>query len=159
MTNLPDMAGAAAEIELGDKTYLMRPLSIDEIAQFERWVDDAPIRQAVRNLDGLSAELRIELLRQAQETAQKASLENPEIRQKRITAQMSTMNGICYLIWLSLLREQPEITLKEIAQLLTMDSLPYVQERLDIINGFSSPSPKRVSKATARSKAPRKRSR
>ena len=159
MTNLPDMAGAAAEITLGDKTYLMRPLSIDEIAQFERWVDDAPIRQAVRNLGGLSAELRIELLRQAQETAQKASLQSPEIRQERITAQMSSMNGICYLIWLSLRREQPELTQEEVAQRLTMESLPYVQERLDSINGFSSPSPNRVSKKAPRKARPKRKSR
>ena len=153
MTNLPDMAGAAAEIELGGKTYLMRPLTIDDFAQFERWVDDAPIRRAVRNLDGLAPDLQTKMLQQAQEAAGRASEDNPEKRQGRITAQMTSMSGICYLIWLSLRREQPELDLQTVSQMLTLDKLPYVQQRLDEINGFSSPSPKRVSQ-----KAPRRRS-
>ena len=145
MTNLPDMAGAAAEIELGGKTYLMRPLSIDEFAQFERWVDDAPIRRAARNLDGLAPELQTQLLEYAQAEASTASQDNPEKRQGRITAQMTSMSGICYLIWLSLRREQPELDLQTVSQMLSLDKLPYIQQRLDDINGFSSPSRKRAS--------------
>ncbi len=146
MTNLPDMAGAAAEISLNGKTYLMRPLSIDEFAQFERWVDDAPIRQAVRNLDGLSPDLQTKMLQQAQEAASQASQDNPEKRQGRITAQMTSMSGISYLIWLSLRREQPDLSLEAVSQMLTLDKLPYVQQRLDEINGFSGPSRKRASR-------------
>ncbi len=152
MTNLPDMAGAAAEIELGGKSYLMRPLSINEFAQFERWVDDAPIRQAARNLDGLSADLQMKMLQQAQEAASRASQDNPEKRQNRISAQMTSMGGISYLIWLSLRQEQPELSLEAVSQMLTLDKLPYIQQRLDDINGFSSPSRKRTSQ-----NAPRKR--
>ncbi len=153
MTNLPDMAGAAAEIILGDKTHLMRPLTIDDFAQFERWVDDAPIRQAVRNLDGLTPDLQTKMLQQAQEAASLASQDDPEKRQGRITAQMASMSGISYLIWLSLRREQSELTLEAVAQMLTLDKLPYVQQRLDEINGLTGPSPKRGSQT----KAPRKR--
>ncbi len=150
MTNLPDMAGAAAEIELGGKTYRMRPLSIDEFAQFERWVDDAPIRQAVRNLDGLSPELQTKMLQQAQEAASRTSQDSPEKRQGRIAAQMTSMSGISYLIWLSLRREQPDLSLEAVSQMLTLDKLPYVQQRLDEINGFSSPSRKRASRKAKR---------
>ncbi len=153
MTNLPDMAGAAAEITIGDKTYLMRPLSIDDFAQFERWVDDAPIRQATRNLEGLTSELQMKLLQQAQEAASRATQGDPDARQIRITDQMSSMGGVSYLVWMSLRREQPELTLEAIAQKLTMGSLPYVQQRLDEINGLKSPSPKRGSQT----KAPRTR--
>ncbi len=154
MTNLPDMAGAAAEIQLNGSTYLMRPLTLDEYAQFERWVDDAPLRQILRNLDGLSAELQMTMLARAHEQAQQALKDSPESRQDRITAQMKSMTGICYLIWLSLKREQPDLSLQAISQKITLDKLSYIQQRLDDINGFSSPSPKRTSP-----KAPRKRSR
>ena len=152
MTNLPDMAGAAAEIELGGKTYLMRPLSIDEFAQFERWVDDAPIRQAARNLDGLSPELQMKMLQQAQEAAAKASEVDSTKRQTRIASQIMSMSGISYLIYLSLHREQPSLTLEAVSQMLTMDKLPYVQQRLDAINRFSGPSQSR-----AAPRKPRKR--
>ncbi len=152
MSNLPDMAGAAAEIELDGKTYLMRPLSIDEFAQFERWVDDAPIRQAARNLDGLPLDLQTKMLQQAQEAASAASEVDSVKRQARIISQMMSMSGISYLIWLSLRREQPDLTLETVSQMLTMDKLPYVQQRLDEINGFSGPSQKR-----AAPRKPRKR--
>ena len=153
MTNLPDIAGAAAEIILGDKTYLMRPLTIDDFAQFERWVDDAPIRQAARNLEGLTSELQMKMLQQAQEAASLASQDDPDKRQTRITVQMSSMGGISYLVWLSLRREQPELTLEAVSQMLTLDKLPYIQQRLDEINGLTSPSRQRGSQT----KAPRKR--
>jgi len=153
MTNLPDMAGAAAEIKLGDNTYLMRPLSIDDFAEFERWVDDAPIRQAARNLNGLSPDLQMKLLKQAQETAMAAIEEGPEKRQGRISSQMTSMSGICYLIWLSLRQEQPDMSLEAVSQILTLDKLPYVQQRLDDINGFSSPSHKRANHPRKKSKS------
>ncbi len=151
-SNLPDMAGAAAEIDLNGSTYRMRPLSIDDFAEYERWVDDAPIRQIIRNLDGLSVDLQMKMLGQAQEAAAKSLRENPEQRQERITSQMSSMSGICFLIWLGLRREQPELDLSTVSQMLTLDKLPYIQERLDTVNGFSSPSPRRASRK------PRKRS-
>ena len=154
MTNLPDMAGAAAEIELDGATYLIRPLTIDEFAQFERWVDDEPIRQAARNLDGLTPEQQIMLLTRAQEAATKASQTEPEKRQKQIASRMTSVSGISYLIWLCLRREQPELSQQDVARMITPDRLPYVQQRLDAINGFSSPSPPRATK-----KAPRKRKR
>ncbi len=153
MTNLPDMAGAAAEIQLNGSTYRMRPLTIDDFAEFERWVDDAPIRQATRNLNGLSTDLQMKMLQQAQEAATVASQDDPTKRQSRITSQVTSMSGICYLIWLSLRREHPELTMEAVSQMLTLDKLPYVQQRLDAINGFSDPSPKRASQ-----KAPRRRS-
>ncbi len=154
MTNLPDMAGAAAEIQLNGSTYRMRPLTIDDFAEFERWVDDAPIRQAIRNLSGLNPDLQTKLLQQAQEAAGQSSQDSSDKRQARIASQMTSMGGIGYLIWLSLRREHPDLTLEAILQLLTMDTLPYVQMRLDSINGFSSPSPKRVSRnARKRSKS------
>ncbi len=153
MTNLPDMAGAAAEIQLNGSTYRMRPLSIDDFAEFERWVDDAPIRQAARNLDGLSSDLQIKMLQQSQEAATMASQSDPEKRQSRISSQMTSMSGICFLIWLSLRREQTDLSLEMVSQMLTLDKLPYVQQRLDAINGFSSPSPSRANRKT-----PRKRS-
>jgi len=152
MTNLPDMAGAAAEIQLNGSTYRMRPLTIDDFAEFERWVDDAPIRQAARNLDSLTPDQQMKFLQQAQDAATAALLESPDKRQDRITSQMTSITGISFLIWLSLRREQPELSLEAVSQMLTLDKLPYVQQRLDAINGFSRPSPKRVSK-----KAPRNR--
>ena len=152
MTNLPDMAGAAAEIELAGSTYRMRPLSLDDFAEFEQWVDDVPIRQAARNLEGLSPELQLKVLQQAQETASRVRDVDPVKRQHRISSQMMSMTGICFLIWLSLRREQPELTRKEVSQMLSFDNLPYVQQRLDALNGFSGPSRKRAGQ-----KAPRKR--
>ena len=152
MTNLPEMAGSARELTLDGSTYRMRPLSIDDFAEFEAWVDDVAIRQASRNLDGLSTELQIALLERAQDEARKMAMQDSETRQDRMSAQMASMGGICYLVWLSIRREHPDLSVDDISQLLTIDRLPYVQMRLDSINGFASPSPKRV-----RPKAPRKR--
>ncbi|KKN45140.1 hypothetical protein LCGC14_0685930 [marine sediment metagenome] len=151
MTNLPDVAGAAAEIQLNGSTYLMDPLTISEFAQFEQWVDDAPIRQASRNLEGLPVELQMKMLQQAQEAATAARQIEPAERQSRITSAMVSMSGICYLIWLSLLRKQPELTLEAVSQKITLDKLPYVQQRLDAVNGFSNPSPKRASRKRKKS--------
>ena len=152
MTNLPDMAGAMAEIELGGKTYRMHRLNVDDFAEFEQWVDDIPIRQAARNIDILPPDLQMKMMQQAQDTASAASEADPIKRQERIKSQMMSMGGIGYLIWLSLRQDHPDLTRKTAVGMITLDNLPYVQQRLDEINGFSSPSQKR-----AVPKKPRKR--
>jgi len=146
MTNLPDMAGAAAEIKLGDNTYRMRPLSIDDFAEFERYAGDEPIRRAVRNLESVSPELQAKML----ETAQKEATES---RSRDFWDYMTSIEGICFVVWLGLRREQPDLSLSDIAQKITLDQLPYIQQRLDDINGFSSPSHKRANHPRKKSKS------
>ena len=154
MTNLPDMAGAAAEIQLNGSVYRLSPLQLAEFAEFERWVDDEPIRRARRNLDGLSFELQSKMLEQAQHES--SSTAGASQRQARIATQMSSMEGVCYLIWLSLRRNHPELELATLAGLISLDNLPYIQQRLDDINGLNRPFPKRVAQTPNRAKARRK---
>ena len=152
MTNLPDMAGAAAEIELNGSSYRTHRLNIDDWAEFEQWVDDTPIRQAARNLNRIPPDLQMKIMQQAQDAASAASEEDPIKRAGRITSRMSSMSGIGFLTWLTLRQDHPDLTRKTVAGMITLDNLPYVQQRLDAINGFSSPSQKR-----AVPKKPRKR--
>lgn len=147
MANLPDMAGAAGEIQLNGSVYRLSPLRLSEFAEFERWVDDEPIRRARRNLDGLSFELQSKMLEQAQNESRNAA--RAAQRQDRIAQQMASVEGVGYLIWLSLRQNHPELELDTLTGLISLDNLPYIQQRLDDVNGLNSPSPKRA--------APRKR--
>ena len=124
MTNLPDMAGAAAEIQLNGSTYRMRPLTIDDFAEFERYAGDEPIRRALRNIKGLSLELQATMLQNAQKEAAVA-------KKRDFGDYMSSMDGMCFMVWLSLRREQPELSQASIAQMIVLDKLPYIQQRLD----------------------------
>lgn len=166
MTTLPEMAATPGTIQLNGDTYRISPLKLSEFAEFERWVEDTPIRRAIRNLASVPEELQGTILREAQrEAAESRKLKSGNAgevrkslmeRQLRMGEAMMTVEGTTFLLYLSLRKQQPELNQQQISELVTIDRLPYIQQTLDDINGFGANANPR--KRGSRKKTPRTQS-
>jgi len=143
-------------IHLNGSDYRIRPLRLSDFAEFERWVEDEPLRRAARNLQTVPSDMRGELLQAAQkEISQERHLGNRNPgqiadillhRQQRVASCMMSVEGTIQILWLSLRAEQPDLTAEDIADKVGLDTLPYIHEKLDEMNGFSNPSPARATR-------------
>jgi hypothetical protein len=108
--SLSKMTAAVSELKIDNITYRISPLRDMDFGEFERWVQDSYMDVALRNLESLSEKDREVLIKAAYEKAS-----NLTFASKESITLMTTVDGAAKLLWLSLRREHPDITI-EIAQ-------------------------------------------
>jgi len=134
---LHKMAGTPARITLGGKEYTLSPLTVDDLAEMERWVEDAPLMHAKRLLaehgDMFSEEEKTAIRMKAVEESKTISLADGG-------AVLESMEGVRLLLWLSLRREQPDIKREDVFTLLSLSDLEAVKAKLDEVSGMKEVS-------------------
>jgi hypothetical protein len=117
MTTLPDATAAPKMLEHRGEEYRLRPLDYDGIAEIERWLQSEHIAITERNLPQngkISPELRERLLVEAYARASRIHLHHPDA-----DALLCTAEGLSRLIWCSMRRDRPGITLEEVRKVLS----------------------------------------
>ena len=136
MSNLATAAKAPFTISHEGHEYRLAPLELADLAEFEQWVSIAPYEAAKRQMealgDALTPEAQTMILQTAQAKAADCSMSSPEYMRT-----MSSVQGTCYMLWLSLRKEQPDITRAEAGALINLDNLSEWQERLDRVSGLA----------------------
>jgi len=136
MSKLATAAKAPFIISHGGREYRLAPLELADLAEFEQWMTIAPYEAAKRQMealgDSLTPEARTMILTTAQAKAADCSMSSPEYMRT-----MSSVQGTCYMLWLSLRKEHPDITRAEAGALINLDNLAEWQERLDRVSGLS----------------------
>lgn len=125
--NRATATAAPTTVELGGKNYRLTPLRDRDWGEFEKWLQDRHYAAARRNLQGLNAEAQRDLMRHAHDRATAIVFTDNESAK-----MMGTYEGACFITYLSLRHEHPEITEDEVADLLfdpealsrAMDRLP-----------------------------------
>jgi len=116
--------GSAIEVELGGRILKFAPLTLGDLADFEGWAAGLYISEALRLSDQMSATDRIQIVRAAWDDAQ-----------PRAATMMSSLRGVCRLLWLSLRHEQPDITIAEVGDVVTTANLPAMNALIEALSG------------------------
>ncbi|MFA5041114.1 MAG: hypothetical protein WC464_05730 [Bdellovibrionales bacterium] len=112
--SLAKMTAAVSELKIDNITYRISPLRDMDFGEFERWVQDRYMDVALRNLELLSEKDREVLIKAAYEKAAALTASSPEA-----IGLMTTVEGAAKLLWLSLRRERPDITIEAAQELAT----------------------------------------
>jgi len=111
MDGLSRAAGAPVDFKLGDQTYLMSPLEIEDIGLIEnRIIKDRPNPLAVvgEARDSLPEEVFRELIQQAYQDARSAN----RATQQEFDEFLASHEGQIFALWLCLRHNHQELTLE-----------------------------------------------
>jgi hypothetical protein len=136
------VTAAPIEIELGGKTFKMRPLSIADLGEFENWVRQKIISNAMhaaRDLpardrrDLTSEAIRRDLISEAISIASSVTYDSREAQ-----GMMQSIEGAGELVCLSLRREHPDITREQVVGMLA--NVMQFSELAESLMKISAPS-------------------
>lgn len=109
-------SAAPTPVKLGDKTYLLSPLDTRDFGIILRSVKLHMMQLAKDAAEGLPSAEREMLLKHAYDRAAEVQYGHAQV-----LALMQDIDCITQMVWLSIRKEHPQITLEEVAKLLTND--------------------------------------
>lgn len=150
-TDLEIMTAAGGTITLAGKTYLMRQLTLSDYGQIQSWLKErlpkpyAVVAEALKDLESIRsfdpegyAEARKMLLLAAHEDAKRG--DGTGAPPEMVSECLNSPDGISYLVWLGVRKEQPQATYEEIRAAIGAENLKDLKKRLDSINLFDDGS-------------------
>ena len=138
MSELSGLAATATTVVVDGRSYVISPLGLRELAEFESWLEMLPIEQVKKQFDGLQPEERRLLLEKAYEDSRPGKV---SISSEAATGMMGSVRGFSYLLWLSLRKAHPGIAQDEAAGLLRMDNIDELKNALYRVSGISDENP------------------
>lgn len=124
---LSNAAGTPTEIEVRGQKYKIAPLTIGDIAEFESWVRSKRVQTFLKNADGLPPEERKDIL---------IDLCSKPLGEDTLASEMTSMSGVQYLFWRTLLKHQPDMTLEKAQGLVGWDNLDVLSSVVQNVGGI-----------------------
>lgn len=149
MTSRADATAAPICRTIDGKEYKFSPLCDGDYGEFEQFLQDREMAIAKRNVEGLPVELAKEVLKHAHDRAAQMEFAGPGF-----AAAMRTVAGGLKIIHLSLLHKQPNMTLEDVAKLVS-DPGVFADLVEDVPLGLpdiAAPKKKRAVKKTPKAK-------
>ena len=129
---LENITGSGIPITIKGKEYKLGIFNLRDLADFKQYLKGQRIKIIQDNVaDKIE---RIESIN---------TIMDGEINE---TKELSTMDGVCFMLWKSLQKYQPEITLADIDELIDLDNYDEIFTTLMKIGGTVKNSPKRAKK-------------
>lgn len=125
---------APVPLELNGKTYLLTPLTVADLRELERFLQEDAINSVKGTLEGLSVELALGLLEKAHEEKLRR-----RIGTASFDAASQSFNGISYMFWLGLRKKHPEIDRETTMEMMTADNLALIMAKVNEAAGFTTP--------------------
>ena len=117
MTTIAEATAAPIPIKLGDKTFLISPLRDMDYGVLEKFAQDRYMNLAIRSAEQIDdIEVKKSLINRAYDTASRVTFSSPEGIQ-----QLATPQGMVMLIWVSLRKEHPDLSVDDIADMLIQE--------------------------------------
>lgn len=114
MTTTAEVTAAPIPVQLGEKTYLVSPLRDMDYGILEKFAQDKYMDLAIRNADKVTdSEAKARLIERAFDTAAKVTFTSPEGMR-----QLVTTGGMIMVVWCSLRKEHPELSIDDVGELL-----------------------------------------
>lgn len=117
---IEDMTQSPLEIELKGKKYKLSPIGFIDFGDFAQYIKGQKIK-LTENID--DKELRLQMIEK---------IMNEPIDLER---EYSSPNGIAYIAWKAIQKEQPDVTLKDINKLIDLDNFDQVSVILSNLGG------------------------
>jgi len=144
MFPLPTMTQNKIEIDLKGKQFEMSPLVLADLANMQQWFKELPLQKCKAELKEFGEmyedKKKRKLVNKAHETYTERSevIDGKDIDidlKKKVKEDMNTefcsLDGIGRMLWLSLKKTQPDITLEQVASMIDLDSLVSIRVLLD----------------------------
>ena len=129
---LENIVGSGIEITIKGKEYMLGIFNMRDLADFRQYLKGQRIKIIQDNVaDKIE---RIESIN---------TIMDGNINE---TKEMATFDGVCFMLWKSLQKYQPEITLADIDELIDLDNYDEIFTTLMKIGGTVKNSPKRAKK-------------
>ena len=119
--NVSTGTAAPSELVVGGVAYRARPLTYADIGEFERWAQEQHINEQKRllELSGLNGEAGERLLLGAIKLAGNLSMAGGDEESQAVMDRLCTsLAGVTRLIWMTLRRDQTNLKLDDVAELL-----------------------------------------
>lgn len=154
MTDLVTAVATAAQIKIADKAYTLSPLTLDDYADWDRWMRDdylalmrTPAIEALADGDRRAAQQRLI------DRASTLSLINPPHHDPAAMQQLIKyargVPGAVRLLWLGIKHKHPDVPIEEIAELLNDPGLvEQAMDEIDRINALPDDGKKKTTETT-----------
>ena len=113
MSELAPMVGKAKQVTINGKEYTVKPLDIDDLAEFELFIKKQRNKTVTESLK--EAGIKEELI--AQKIVESSA---KPIGLNEIDGAMRTISGVRYLLWFGLKKNHPELKLDKMGDLVTL---------------------------------------
>jgi len=168
---LENITGSGIPITIKGKEYKLGIFNLRDLADFKQYLkgqrikviqdsikyDSAEMRKKEieiiqKGVPGNSTEAKAERLRLISNIITDYKTERMEMIENILdsnineTKELSTMDGVCFMLWKSLQKYQPEITLQDVDELIDLDNYDEIFNTLMKIGGKVKNSPKGAKK-------------
>jgi len=137
MGKLADAAKSPLTVRIDGRDYILSPLELADFGELERWLETLPYERARRKITALgevmTPELRDAILKEADDASKRSGFGHSDN-----TKFLSTIEGMGFLLWLSLRKRQPEITREDALHLVSLESVTEWQQKLDRLSGLDN---------------------
>jgi hypothetical protein len=139
MPELTQLTAAVRELKLADgKVYQLSPLDLTDFGEIDDWLAEFVKDRARRRTADLpkeAEEIKKKILEEAYILASRISFALPEGVRTLLTPA-----GTAQLLWRSIRKKHPSVTLEEAQRLINGETLQFIQDKLDQANKLADPS-------------------
>ena len=130
--SLSNAAGKGVTLTIRGKEYKINPLTVRDLAEFEAYVRSKRLRMFLGESGNMPVEERAKIVRE---------LCGQPPTDTEVAAEMSTLDGVRFLLWKALARSDPALTLDSVGDLVGVDNLNEVSGVLQAVSGTDEENP------------------
>ena len=119
--NLEDIAKSDITFEIKGKQYVLKVLTIRDLADFRQYIKGEKIKLVQNTVR--DPEERLKLIQQ---------IINSSVDE---TAEMGTMDGVCFLLWKSLSKEHKDLSLAQVDEMIDLSNIAEISTLLTQLGG------------------------
>lgn len=121
-------------IKLADgSVHSFKPLNLGEVEETVRWLRYQRLRDVIEATRGAEPMIQQRLIDRAYDECSK--LETTEV-----LAEIKSLAGVRYALWLSLRKERPTVRLEDVFDLVTPDNFLGVRKQMEVAAGEPDPT-------------------
>lgn len=131
--------GIPVEEELNGVKVKLSLLTLGDLAEFERWVEGKAFRllaDNLKNFEDKDPAIADKIITQALNKVVRPTDDESNEFDNLVSREMSKPSGMQFLLWLSIKKTDPEITMEEVGCLITINNLEKIGLVLDRISGL-----------------------
>ena len=129
---LENITGSGIEVTIKGKEYKLGIFSMRDLADFRQYVKGQRVKIIQATI--VSMEEKLILIN---------SVLDSNVNE---TKELQTMDGVCFMLWKSLQKYQPEITLTDVDNMIDLDNISEISNVLMNIGGKVKNAPTRAKK-------------
>jgi len=130
--SLTSAAGKGVTVMLNDKEYEVRPLTLGDLADFEAYVRSQRLKSFLDGSQGMPEVERLKIVKE---------LCSSPLPDDAVVEEMRTLDGVRFLFWRALKHAQPDITLAEVSEMVTVENLDLISTVVESIGGVNEANP------------------